>query len=273
MTTSAALALALVRLTTYVDAPDLLDAGAAVAQMQRAVSGGVRYLDGGWARIVEALRSRLTRLGATIAAAAPATEVRATGDGSVRVIAGDAERRATSVVLATGGPATAARLLGSDAPTSWRMTAVEASCLDVWCGAPPPRSVTLDLDRSLYASVHAPVAQLTPSGVTLLSVLHYLPAGTRPASPDDERALLSAHAEAAGIDPVAVLGSRYLHRMTVAHGFPLADRGGDLPSVTSTGVPGVFVAGDWVGGGFLADAARRARSPPPSTPCPPPTWR
>ena len=46
--------------------------------------------------------------------------------------------------------------------------------------------------------------------------------------------------------------------MTVAHGMPLATRGGTRgrPAVELSDRPGVFVAGDWVGPeGQLADAA------------------
>lgn len=247
---------ALVRVTTYVNAPALLDAGATLAQLQAAARDGVRYLDGGWSTIVEALHDRLARTGAQVLRSAPVTAVSQDADGGVRVITADGSHDARAVVLATGGPDTAARLLGIDAPPGWRTTPVEASCLDLWLSEPPRGAVTFDLDRDLYASVHAPVARLAPDGVTLLSVLHYLPAGEAPAAPDDERGLLLAHATRAGVDGGAVLGRRYLHRMTVAHGFPLAARRGAGPAVDSTGVPGVFVAGDWVGSGsMLADAS------------------
>ncbi|MCB1250208.1 MAG: hypothetical protein KDB36_12405, partial [Acidimicrobiales bacterium] len=51
---------------------------------------------------------------------------------------------------------------------------------------------------------------------------------------------------------------RYLHHMVTAHGMPLAARGGfaGRPAVAVPGRPGLFVAGDYVGGeGLLADAA------------------
>jgi phytoene dehydrogenase-like protein len=46
---------AVVRVATYCDAPDRLDAGAALAQVQRSLHGSVRYLDGGWQHLVDQL--------------------------------------------------------------------------------------------------------------------------------------------------------------------------------------------------------------------------
>ena len=70
--------------------------------------------------------------------------------------------------------------------------------------------------------------------------------------------------------------SRYLHRMVVTHGLPLASTGGlaGRPGVAVPGRQGAFVAGDWVGGvGQLADASLASgsaagglRPPPPSAP-------
>ena len=52
--------------------------------------------------------------------------------------------------------------------------------------------------------------------------------------------------------------SRFLARMVVAGAAPIAARGGlgGLPAVDATGLPGVYLAGDWVGpAGLIADAA------------------
>jgi hypothetical protein len=54
------------------------------------------------------------------------------------------------------------------------------------------------------------------------------------------------------------LTERYLHDMTVAHGMPMASRGGlgGRPRVDALGSHGLLLAGDWVGpDGLLADAS------------------
>jgi hypothetical protein len=56
----------------------------------------------------------------------------------------------------------------------------------------------------------------------------------------------------------SIVTERYLHRMPVTHGMPLASGGGlaGRPPVADADRPGLFLAGDWVGGrGLLADAA------------------
>lgn len=244
----------LVRLTCYVNAPGQLDAGAFVAQVQLALSGGVRYLDGGWGTITAALHRRFGTLGGTVVAGRVAAV--GTDDNGVRVTTADGAIRAEAAVLATGGPASAARLLGIDLPATWQLTPVETSCLDLWTSRKPIGSVVLDPDRHLYLSTHAPVADLAPQGVTLVSLFHYLPAGEGPADHDAEQSLLLAHAARAGLTDDVILGRRYLHRMTVTHGFPAAERHGAGPSIEVAGVPRVFVAGDWVdAGSMLADAS------------------
>lgn len=244
----------LVRLTSYVNSPDLLDAGAAVAQLQRGIRGGVRYVDGGWATIVTALHRRFTALGGTTVRAR--VEAVTSGPEGVTLVTRDGGLQAEAAIVATGSPANASRLLGISRPAAWDLVPVEASCLDIWTRQTPSVPLLLDLDRDLYLSTHAPVADLAPPGVTLVSVLHYLPAGTAPADHGTEVHLLREHAARAGITEDAILGQRALHRMTVANGFPLAERRGVAPSVEVPGLRRVFVAGDWVdSGAMLADAS------------------
>jgi phytoene dehydrogenase-like protein len=67
---------------------------------------------------------------------------------------------------------------------------------------------------------------------------------------------MEEHARAAGIDPAMIEERRFLHRMTVVGATPTPATGGlaGRPGVDSTGVSGVFVAGDWVGPrGWLSD--------------------
>jgi hypothetical protein len=76
--------------------------------------------------------------------------------------------------------------------------------------------------------------------------------------PAVSRAELRDLAALAGIRPDDVLHERYLHRSVVAHGAPVAAAGGlaGRPDVDALGVPGVLLAGDWVGpSGLIADAS------------------
>lgn len=243
---------ALIRTATYCDAPERLDAGAAVAQLQLALAG-VRYVDGGWGRVVEALVARLAGRGVTVGTG----EVRSVSSdrGHVSVVTGDGEMTARTAIVAAGGPRTEHRLLGGGVPDT--APAVEATVLDLLLDRAAPRTAVFGIDVPLYASAHSAVARLAPDGAGLVSTMHYLAPGEPPGPPAEERAHLRELAGRAGVDPSSVTGERFLHRVTVAHSFPDVAHGGLLgrPGV-ATGTPGVFRAGDWVGAdGMLADAS------------------
>ena len=100
--------------STYGAAPDLLDAGAAVLQL-RAGLQGVRYLDGGWQRVVDGLVRALADAGGILHAGTAVGAVEA--DGGRRASAAYGPVEAAAVILAGLPPAEAARLLGRDAAT------------------------------------------------------------------------------------------------------------------------------------------------------------
>ncbi len=256
----------IVNLTTYNPAADLASADAVVAQLQMALDEGVHYIDDGWGSIVAKLADRAERRGlqrveATVRRVTTATDATgATGvtRGTVASTVDGPDLRATTCLLAAGGPAIADRLLGLDGVNVDRAgPAVEASVLDLGLRRRPPVGAHLGLDRRLYATVHSVATGLAPAGRHLVGVARYrLPGDT--STPEETRAVLVDHATEMGIDPADIGMDRYLHRLTVAAGMPLADRGGlaGRPTVEAPERPGVFLAGDWVGPrGLLADAA------------------
>jgi phytoene dehydrogenase-like protein len=251
-----ALVLSLVRVTTYGNAPDLLDAGAAVLQL-RAGLQGVRYLDGGWQRVVDGLVRALADAGGILHAGTAVGAVEADGRTAwVHAAYGPVE--AAAVILAGLPPAEAARLLGRDAATFGDLgPPVEAACLELGATRPARPPVVFGVDRPLYLSVHAPVARLAPPGRAMVEVMHYLPPGhERDAS--DDRDELAALASRCGIEASSIERQRFLRRVTVAHALPLARNGGlaGRPGVMATAIPNVSLAGDWVGpDGMLSDAS------------------
>ena len=217
-------------------------------------------------------------------------------NGTWTITTGDGELAATNVLLAGLGPVEAARLLGSTPDElGWGSLGPDqrASCLDLGVSRPATRGVLFGVDEPLYLSTHTPPADLvTPeiatAGGGVVQLLRYLATDETP-DPDATRAELDQHAQRVGLDPTGpadhlgsagtpgrrsssrsaspsagpssgsgVVEQRYLHVMTVAHGMPIAANGGlaGRPRVTVADRPGLFVAGDWVGGvGMLADAA------------------
>jgi hypothetical protein len=158
-----------------------------------------------------------------------------------------------------GTPAAAAALVPAT-PRPWREAepGPTAACLDlVLDRVPSGPPGLLGLDEPVYLLRHAPPARLAPPGAAVVHVARYL---HRDADhePRAGRAGLEQLARRVGVDPGAAVTARYLHRMTVAGTTPTPTTGGlaGRPEVADPGLPGILVAGDWVGPtGLLADAA------------------
>jgi hypothetical protein len=155
---------------------------------------------------------------------------------------------ARAVVLATP-PSVASALTGVRFDTE----PVTAACLDVGLAhlPEPDRKLVLGLDRPLYASVHTAYARLAPDGTELVHLIKYH-GPDAPAGDGDK-------AELEGLLDLAqpgwrdhLLVERFLPKMVVTHALvtPAGRPRSEVP------LPGVFLAGDWVGDeGMLADAA------------------
>lgn len=246
---------AYLRLATYVDASERLDAGAAVANLQLALGAGVRYLDGGWQSLVDPLAQR----GGFEVAAVGASSVAPDPDGAtVLVTTSQGVLRARSAVLAVGTPAAAAALLGGGGDDLTRLgPPVTAACLELGLRRQPDHPFVIGIDEPTYVSAHAPAARLAPPGCALVHVLRYHRVGA-PTDADADRQLLWRAAAAAGIAPDDVVVDRFLARMVVTGAVPDAATGGlaGRPRVVDERRPGILLAGDWVGDrGLLADAA------------------
>lgn len=249
----------LIRVSSYTDAPDVFDAGAAVAQLQLGIGPGVQYLDGGWQSIVTGCLDVLATAGVEVRTGVETLTV-GTGERAapVSVTTSAGTHTAHAVVIAGGGPETAERLTGATVRGLDRITApVTASALDLALATARP-VLAFALDAPLYLSAHAPAARIAPDGGGLVSLMRYHAPGADAGDPAVRRAELRAFADHVGIDEREVVHERYLHRMVVTHGAPTAAGGGlaGRPAIDALGLPGVYVAGDWVGAdGLLADAA------------------
>jgi phytoene dehydrogenase-like protein len=236
---------ALVRIGTYSDTHDDLSAEAAITQLQRGAKAGVLYLDGGWRQLIDGLAAQVeVRRGAGVEAIVD--------EGTVRLTDG-ATITAGAIVLAAGPPA-ACRTLLPTTPT-WRDLGepATAACLDVAVRGIASPGYVLGVDDPVYGTTQSPPARQAPDGDSVVSVIRY---GARNA--DDDRAQLQGWLDHVGVRPAAIVHDRFLARMVVAGTQPRAVNGGlaGRPAITDTGVPNVFLAGDWVGpDGMLADAS------------------
>ena len=249
-----ALFMTVVRVTSYTDVPDLMDAGAAVAQLQAGLQG-VRYLDGGWQRIVDGLRQALARPAARCTSASPSARSTPTAS---RPAPTPSTARSRAPAWSWPGWRQARRraLLGEDPGWLGELgPAVEAVCLQLALHRPPATPIVLGVDQPLYLSPHAPLARLAPPGGAMVEVMQYRAPG-RDTDAESDRAELDGLRRLAGVEDDEILDQRFLRRMTVAHTLPLARRGGlaGRPAIGAPEPPNLFLAGDWVGPcGMLGD--------------------
>jgi phytoene dehydrogenase-like protein len=258
--------LAAFRVATYTNAPELMSAGTAIEQLKKAFDKSVLYLDGGWQTLVDGLRDVAVRSGVTIETGVRVEVVTRNSAGAVNgVRLMDGRTIETSTVIVAASPEAAVRLVADGRQTSLLRMAdsaipVRAACLDVALNSLPITKTTfaLGMDRPLYLSVHSATAELAPERAALIQTAKYLPPDDDDSAEDVERELEQI------LDLVQpgwrerLIHRRFLPEMTVMNALPLArldgTRGRPNPEVKD--VPGLFIAGDWVGTeGLLVDAA------------------
>jgi phytoene dehydrogenase-like protein len=255
---------AVVRLTGYANAPEQISAGAALAQLRLGLGLGVRYLDGGWTALVDALARKAREAGVALRSGTRVERVE--HDAAVRAVQlADGERIACDAVVLALGPEEASALVDDGrnaflAAAARACLPVRAACLDLGLARlpVPRRTFALGIDRATYFSVHSASAALAPQGQALIQIARYLAPGESPTREEVEAefdALLDL------VQPgwrEHVLARRVMRELVVTHDLPHASRGG-LAGRTPGAVEGVanlWLAGDWVGPtGQLADAS------------------
>jgi phytoene dehydrogenase-like protein len=257
---------ALFRLATYCHEAEKISAGAAVGQLRRLMRG-VIYVDEGWQKIVDALHSSAVAAGVNFVTSSRIVALDI--DGAVRSIEfgeleADAQdtaelrapplhrehpgtRLATDTVVLAVDPPTARELIGVG--ISWPpMRPVMISSLDVALSRlpKPENTFALGIDRPLYFSEHSKWAQLTPKGGALIHVAKY------GGGEEGELEPLLDELQPGWRD--LVVHRRFLPSMIVSNAL-IAPAPATRPSPV-TPIPGLYLAGDWVGEvGLLSDAA------------------
>jgi phytoene dehydrogenase-like protein len=241
-----AAASALVRVTTFVADHDALSADVAAQQIRLGTVPGVRYVNGGWGRIVDALHAQARGRGATIRTRAGVRGLEPIGGGGWSVRLDDEVLLADAVVLAAGEPGACAQLLGQRAPAP-PGPAAEVSTLDLGLSSLPQRGRTfgLGIDEPTYISKHSPPGH--PDGV-LISLIRY-ERGSRSTLDSVADVVAPGWRERLTFD-------RFLPRMVAVSAVPTPATGGLTGRPAVDRGDGLFLAGDWVGPeGWLVDAA------------------
>jgi phytoene dehydrogenase-like protein len=252
----------LFRLTSYSADMEHYSIGAALDQFKIGL-GNVWYLDHGWQSLIDGLRNVAVNLGVDVRPGMHAAAISSDGNRVTVRTANGATLNATSAVLAVN-PQQACTLL--DLPVEHRLSQwasaalpIRSACLDIALTSlpRPQHRFALGIDQPYYFSVHSAAAQLAPPGVAVIHVLKYLSATDEPGK-HHERELEGFLDQVQPGWRQRVRARRYLPSMLVAPDVPQAAVGGltGRPRVDAAEIPGVFLAGDWVGGrGQLADAS------------------
>jgi phytoene dehydrogenase-like protein len=240
-----AAAAALVRVTTFVADQKSLSADVAATQLRIGLVPGVRYLQGGWQSLVDALAGHAEQAGAKLRTRAAARLLDQEAGGWTVALDGET-LRADVLIVAAGGPDAVRKLLGENAPAA-PGPAAELSVLDLGLRSLPRRTrrFALGIDAPTYLSRHSPPDH--DDGV-LLSLASYA---------REPREALEAMADT--VQPGwrdRLSFDRFLPRMVAVSAIASPESGGlgGRPAV-DRGV-GLNLAGDWIGPeGWLVDAA------------------
>jgi phytoene dehydrogenase-like protein len=240
-----AAAAAFVRVSTFVAAHEQLSADVAATQLRIALAPGVRYLEGGWQSLVDALTAKAQEAGATLRTRAAVRALHQEAGGWTLAL--DEETlHADVLVVATGGPEDAVELLGEKAPAAPGPPA-EVSTLDLGLRRLPRRTkrFALGVDEPTYLSRHSPPDQR--EGV-LLSLASYA-RGPRPTLEELADVVQPGWREQVSFE-------RFLPRMVPVSAIATPQSGGLAGRPAVDRGDGLYLAGDWIGSeGWLVDAA------------------
>lgn len=246
------------RVTSYTQCLNELDAAIAVRQLQRGNDPGVRYLHGGWQVTVDQTARLATERGVRLRNHGRVAHVQGEAGGFTVTLADGESLKARQVALAMA-PHQAAPLLEGEARATmdrWAAQAfpIRAACLDVALESQPvPGSnLVFGVDEPFYAVVHSNTAKLGEGAV--LHLAKYL-AHDEPGAPAE--AFLEARLDQ--WQPGwrdRLVERRFLPEMTVINDLPRAKNHGRRAAQPDV-VPGLFLASDAVDGpdGLLLDAA------------------
>jgi phytoene dehydrogenase-like protein len=248
----------------YSAALDQISAEALVKKLQLLLKCSILYIDGGWQSLVDGLHSTAEQAGAHIVSGAR-VETIVYQDGRAQGVRLRDDRiiNASAIIMATP-PQDAVKLLDDGAYQPLRqivdrLVPAQLACLDVALSRLPNarHPVVQDMEHPRFITAQSVYSRVAPTGGALIHAFKQLDP-TQPTDPrEDERELEDL------LDTVQpgwrdVLVKRiYLPRIEAISALPTAVGGGyaGRPGPRVPGLANLYLAGDWIGDGFLADAS------------------
>lgn len=252
------------RTLVYSDALHLVSADVFIRKTQLAFKNPVIYIDGGWKTLIDGLQKTAEAEGVRIHTGTRVASVEVDGGTvqGVRLQNGETVD-ASSVVLATP-PAQAVKLVPSEnenrmADIVDSIVPARVACLTVALDRLPNLDHTIiqDLDQPRFMSTQSLYSQVAPEGAALIYAFKQLTPLHDSDPGQDERDLETLLDEAQPGWRSVLVKRQFLPRIPAIGMLPTAETDGysGRPHPDVTGVSGLYVAGDWVGPGFLSDAS------------------
>ncbi len=248
----------------YSAALDLVSAEVLVKRLQLLLKHPILYIDGGWQSLVDGLRSTAEQAGARIVSGTRVESIvyqdgRAQGvclrNGNIIT--------ASAVVIATP-PQDAVKLVDDGAYQPFRrivnsLVPAQVACLDVALSHLPDARypVVQDMEQPRFMSVQSVYSRIAPAGGALIHAFKQLDPG-QPTDPGEDERELEDLLDIVQPGWREVLVKRIsLPRIEAIGALPTAASGGyaGRPGPRVPGFANLYLAGDWIGEGFLADAS------------------
>lgn len=252
----------LCRTATYAQDSDFLLAGAALAQVQRALKG-VLYLHGGWQTIVDQLRDKAIQAGVQIVSGKDVKEIIIENGRVQKLKLAEGEHIHAANVISTASPAETYKLASDAADRTllkqWKDQARPsmAACLDLGLRKLPEggRDVAMGLDQPIFFSHHTLNTQLSDNGTLVVHLVKYNGPGESDPKADESLLTAAMNTLHPGWED-EVVARQFLPNITVVHDTLHRGRSSRFTGPAVEGVRGLYVAGDWVTHGeMLADAS------------------
>lgn len=253
---------ALCRTTTYTYAPTIQLASSVLKQIQLSMKEGVLYVDGGWETIITNLRNIASTSGVQFLAKKHVLKIEHC-EGKQRIQCFDDEVFEAGAVIVTTPPKEACKIIKGAEGTSlhrWseQSVPVTVAALDIGLRRlpNPTHQFVLGLDQPIFYTNQSRAAKLSEDGSIAVSLIKYhTPVFELNHIQDDKEQLENTMELLHPNWEREVVAQQYLPKITVVYDFPHIDRV-EKPGPNIPGMPGVYVAGDWLGHDeILADAA------------------
>ena len=248
----------------YSSALDLVSAEVFIVKTQLALKNPVVYIDGGWETLAQGLRGAAEQAGAIITSGARVESVEYQ-DGRVHgVRLRDGGSVPAQAVILAAAPKDTVKLVdgGEYAPMRQIVNGLipaQVAALDVALSRlPNPRhAIVQDMEKPRFMSTQSLYSHVTPEGGALIYSFKQLDPRQTSDAHEDERDLENLLDTAQPGWREVLVKRQFLPRIDAIGMLPTAIGGGysGRPGTHVPGIANLYLAGDWVGSGFLADAS------------------